>query len=78
MPRIYKDMVLGTLSRERYQKIAENYEAEQAALNNEIIGFEDWVATREDMNDSVDAFLALVEKYVDIPELTPTIVNKFI
>jgi len=78
MTRIYEDMVLGTLSRERYQKMAENYEAEQAALNNEIIGLEDWVGTREDMNDSVDAFLALVEKYVDIPELTPTIVNEFI
>ncbi len=29
-------------------------------------------------NNSVDAFLALVKKYVDIPELTPTIVNEFI
>ncbi len=78
MTRIYEDMVLGTLSRERYQKMAEGYEAEQAALNNEITGLEDWVETREDANNSADAFLALVEKYVDIPELTPTIVNEFI
>jgi len=78
MTRIYEDMVLGNLSRERYQKMAESYEAEQAALNNEIIGLEDWVGTREDANNSVDAFLALVEMYADIPELTPTIVNEFI
>ncbi len=58
--------------------MAEGYEAEQAALNNEITGLEDWVGTREDANNSMDAFLALVEKYVDIPELTPTIVNEFI
>ena len=31
-------MVLGDLSQERYQKMLEGYEAEQAALNNEVIG----------------------------------------
>ena len=76
--RIYEDMVLGDLSQERYQKMLEGYEAEQAALNNEVIGLEDWVATREEMEDNVDQFLALMEKYVDIPELTTTIVNEFI
>ena len=76
--RIYEDMVLGNLSQERYQKMAESYEAEQASLNNEIIGLEDCVATREEMDDSFDRFAALVEKYVDIPELTPAIVNEFV
>ena len=78
MIRIYEDMVLGNLSQERYQKMAEGYEAEQASLNNEIIGLEDWVSTREEMDNSFDQFAALVKKYVDIPELTPTIVNEFI
>lgn len=76
--RIYEDMVLGSLSQGRYQKMLEGYEAEQTALNNEVIGLEDWVATREEMEDNVDQFLALLEKYVDIPELTPTIVNEFV
>lgn len=71
-------MVLGSLSQERYQKMLEGYEAEQASLNNEIIGLDDWVATREEMEDNVDQFLALLEKYVDIPDLTQTIVNEFI
>ena len=78
MTRIYEDMVLGTLSRERYQKMADGYEAEQASLNNEITGLEDWVEAREEMDDGLDRFVALVERYVDIPELTPTIVNEFI
>ena len=78
MTRSYEDMVLGNLSQERYQKMAENYEAEQASLSNQIIGLEDWVGTREEMDNSFDQFAALVEKYVDIPELTPTIVNEFI
>ena len=29
------------------------------------------------MDNGFDLFAALVEKYVDIPELTPTIVNEF-
>ena len=43
--------------------------------HNEIIGLEDWVETREEMDNK---FVALVEKYVGIPELPPTIVNEFI
>ena len=54
------------------------HEAEQASLNNEIIGLEDWVGIREEVDNSFDQSAALVEKYVDIPELTPTIVNEFI
>lgn len=76
--RLYEDMVLGTLSRERYQKMSQGYEAEQAELNNTIIGLEDWIETREDMNDSLDQFLVLVKKYVEIPELTTTIANELI
>ena len=76
--RLYEDMVLDTLSRERYQKMSENYEAEQEELNNTIIGLEDWIETREEMDDNLDQFLALVKKYVEIPDLTTTIVNELI
>lgn len=30
------------------------------------------------MNDGLDAFIALTKKYVDVTELTPTIVNEYI
>ena len=78
MTKIYEDMVLGDLSRERYQKMANSYEAEQERLKLEIAVTEEWVEQREEMDDNLDRFFALVEKYVDIPELTPTIVNEFI
>lgn len=58
--------------------MAGGYEAEQAELNNAIIGLEDWIGMREEMDDSLDQFLALVKKYVEIPELTTTIVNELI
>ena len=33
---------------------------------------------REEMNDGLDAFIALTQKYVDVEELTQTIVNEYI
>ena len=78
LTKIYEDMVLGGLSRERYQKMAEGYETEQERLKLEIAVTEEWVEQREEMDNNLDRFFALVEKYVDIPELTPTIVNEFI
>lgn len=76
--RIYEDSVLGTLSQERYLKMAQDYEDEQERLRLEIAVTEEWVEQQEDMNDNLDRFFALVEKYVDVPELTATIVNEFI
>ena len=78
LTKIYEDMVLGDLSRERYQKMSEGYEAEQERLKLEIVVTEEWVEQREEMDSNLDRFFALTEKYVDIPELTPTIVNEFI
>jgi len=78
LKRIYEDHVLGTLSLERYQKMAADYEEEQDQLEIEIEVYEGIVASQQEANDNYDAFAALVEKYVDIPELTSTIVNEFI
>lgn len=76
--QLYENMELGTLSKDRYQKMSQGYEAEQAELNNAIISLENWIETREDKNDSLNQFLALVRKYMEIPELTTTIANELI
>ena len=78
LKRIYEDHVLGTLSKERYLKMTADYEEEQEQLELEIEVYEQIVASQQEANDNYDAFAALIEKYVDIPELTPAIVNEFI
>lgn len=78
LKRIYEDHVLGALSQERYQKMAADYEEEQEQLELQIEIYEGIVESQQEANDNYDAFAALVEKYVDIPELTQTIVNEFI
>ena len=57
MTKIYEDMVLGDLSRERYQKMAENYEAEQERLKLEIAVTEEWVEQREESAFSPTTYL---------------------
>ena len=55
-----------------------DYEAEQERLKLEIEVIEEWVERREEMNDGLDAFIVLTQKYVDVEELTQTIVNEYI
>ena len=76
--RLYEDYILGNLSQDRYKKMAADYEAEQERLKLEIEVIEEWVEQREKMNDGLDAFIALTQKYVDVEELTQTIVNEYI
>ena len=78
MTRLYEDRVLGSLPEERYQRMTADYEAEQERLRTEIMALSEWIEAQQETNDNYDHFAALVEKYVDIPELTPTIVNEFI
>ena len=76
--RLYEDHVLGTLSDDRYQKMMADYEEEQERLKTEITVMEKLIDQQREDSDNYDRFSALVEKYVDIPELTTAIVNEFI
>ena len=78
MSRLYEDNALGEISKEKYKKMTADYEAEQERLKLEIEVIEEWVEQREEMNDGLDAFIALTQKYVDVEELTQTIVNEYI
>ena len=75
---LYEDYVLGNISQDRYKKMSADYEAEQERLKLEIEVIEEWVEQREEMNDGLDAFIVLTQKYVDVEELTQTIVNEYI
>ena len=75
MSRLYEDYALGEISKEKYKKMTADYEAEQERLKLEIETTEEWVEQRQAMGDDLDAFIALTKKYVDVTELTQTIVN---
>ena len=76
--RVYEDYALGDLPKERYQRLSADYESERESLTNEIAYLEDVIASQEESSDNYDRFMALVNKYVDIPELTQAMVSEFI
>ncbi|WP_317853884.1 recombinase family protein [Chakrabartyella piscis] len=78
LTRCYEDMVLGTLSRERYLKLSEGYEVEQEQLQLELDVTEEWVEQQESLEQDLRQFITLVDKYIAVPELTQTIVNEYI
>ena len=76
--RVYEDYALGDLPKERYQRLSAEYESERESLTNEIARLENLIASQEEASDNYDRFMALVNKYVDIPELTQAMVSEFI
>ena len=76
--RVYEDYALGNIDLAQYKKMSADYAAEMERLKLEIEVTQEWVEQQQEMNDGLDAFIALTKKYVDVTELTPTIVNEYI
>ena len=58
--------------------MTQGYEEEQERLKAEVETLEEWVENEEEMDENMDSFLEVVHRYIDVPELTPTIVNEYI
>jgi DNA invertase Pin-like site-specific DNA recombinase len=78
LKKVYEDNVLGKLPDRRYEMLSKEYEAEQEQLEISIGEMKDQLAGYEEDTDRTEEFLALVHKYTDITELTPTIINEFV
>lgn len=75
---IYEDNVLGKLSDSRYLKLSRQYEKEQAEIEQLAAVLEREIETQAGQVSSVNEFLKLVDKYLDIPELDAAILNELV
>ena len=75
---LYEDKVAGKLSEERYFKMSDNYEAEQAGLKEKVEKLKSSIDHAKSKMDDISKFIALVDKYSDFEELTPEILRTFI
>ena len=66
------------LSDERFQKLSADYEKEEQELKVLASSLRKEVELEESKSADVDRFLSVVEKYTDIPELTPCILHEFV
>ena len=75
---LYEDKVAGKLSEERYFKMSDNYEAEQAELREKVEKLKGSIDHAKSKMDDISKFISLVDKYSDFEELTPEILRAFV
>lgn len=76
--RLYEDNLSGKITDERFEKLSQDYEAEQKALNAETEILETELAQSEETINNVEYFLKIVRQYTDIRELNARVVNDLI
>lgn len=75
---LYEDKVCGNITDERFAKMSQSYEQEQATLTERIKVLRKEVSTAKEEATNVTKFMRLVKRYTEITELTPEIVRVFI
>ena len=76
--KLFEEKILGNLTEERFCKLSQKYEDEQAELKQRIRNLKKIVDEENQNEMNADGFLALVRKYSDFQELTPEILREFI
>lgn len=76
--RVYEDNVAGKLNDERFSKLSASYEAEQRTLEARAGELRRDLEKGQEEAVNVAQFIALVKKYTEVPELTPTILHEFV
>ena len=76
--RVYEDNISGKLTDERFSKLSAAYEEEQHTLTANVKILKAELDKEQEQAVSVAQFVALVKRYTDLQELTPSILNEFI
>ena len=75
---LYEDRVKGKLSEDRFMKMSQKYEAEQAELVKNATLLRKQIESDNERANNIERFMSLARKYADFEELTPKIVRTFI
>ncbi|MCM1306931.1 MAG: recombinase family protein [Bacteroides sp.] len=75
---LYEDKVCGNITDERFVKMSQSYEQEQADLTNRISVLRKELSFAKEEANNVTKFMRLVKRYTEISELTPEIVREFL
>ena len=75
---IYEDKANGVLSEDRFKMLAEDYEKEQQELELKIVSLSAEISETEEQSDNLEKFISKIHKYLDLQELTPTVLNDMV
>jgi len=76
--RLFEDNVSGKVNDERFAKMSEKYEQEQTNLKEIVASLEKYIEEQTNRAGDIDRFIALARNAMELKELTPEIVNRFI
>ena len=76
--RIYEDNANGKLSDSRFQMLSDDYEQEQKELREKLLQLNEEITKQEEQAENIDRFIGKVQKYLDLDELTPTVLNDMV
>lgn len=74
----FEKNVLGTLRDDLFERMTANYEQEQRELMQSVAELEHRLASAEQDNVDLRAFLSIIRKCTDLQELTPELINRLI
>lgn len=75
---IYEDKANGVLSEDRFKMLAEDYEKEQQELELKIVSLSAEISETEEQSDNLERFISKIHKYLNLQELTPTVLNDMV
>lgn len=75
---LYEDKLSGIVSEDRFKKMNENYEQEQASLKEKIGELEGKIKAINEQSASTAHFMELVQRYTRIDALTHEVAREFI
>ena len=76
--KLYEEKILGNLTEERFRKLSEKYEDEQAELGQKLKHLRQVVEEDQEHELNADGFLQLVRRYTAPTELTGELLRAFI
>lgn len=76
--KLYEDNVSGKISDERFSKMSQNYETEQAEIAQRKLELSEELEAYTENTMSTELFRSLVQKYTRIRKLTPRILHELI
>lgn len=74
----FEKLATGILTDEQFQQLNGRYLAEQETLNEHIARLETVLTKQQDELNNVGNFLAIVDRHLEVPELTPEILREFV
>ncbi|MFA9467172.1 DUF4368 domain-containing protein [Streptococcus sp. E24BD] len=76
--KLYEKQLLDEISEERFRKLADSCESEQAELNSKVAELRNVLNTQTESAENIDNFLTTIRKYTKLETLTPHLVNELI